>query len=303
MAKVLLSPLFLVLMGLITGQFLLYLQWQQIDGWRRRALLLLSLVTMTLWIASTPVVATQLAHGLEWPYYAARDSSSAHVDVVVVLSAGYAHGPVPEMDVLTGTSYARVVRGVQVVKKTKARIIIVSGRNLEGDPRRLTDLMKALAVAMGVPSERVRTEPRATNTFMHPIEVAKLSEVKGSDILGIVTSAWHLPRAMAEFQRHFARVVAFPADFDTPFLPSDISSWFPQVSALECSTKLLHERIGIAWYALRNWVPAYLGRTLEDEFYRASRISNLFSGATVSAIPTSVERKSSHLELSGMGRR
>ncbi len=261
MVKVLLSPLFLALIGLIAGQFLLYLQWQQIDRRQRRALVLLSLATIALWILSTQVVATQLAQGLEWPYYPARDSSSIHVDVVVVLSAGYTHGPVPEMDLLSGASYVRVVRGVQVVKKSKARVMIVSGRSMGGDPGRLTDLMKALAVAMGLPSERVRTEPRATNTFMHPIEVAKLGEVKGSDTLGIVTSAWHLPRAMAEFQRHFAKVVAFPADFDTPFLPSSLTSWLPQVSALAGSTRLLHERIGIAWYALKNWVPEHLGRT------------------------------------------
>ncbi len=266
MVKVLVSPLFIALIGLIAGQFLLYLRWQHVDRGPRRALVFFSLVTFALWVLSTPVVAAQLAQGLEWRYYAASGSFSTHVDVVVVLSAGYTHGPVPEMDVLSGASYARVVRGVQVVKKSKARVMIVTGRSMGGDPGRLTDLMKALAVAMGLPSERVHTEPRATNTFMHPIEVVKLKEVKGSDILGVVTSAWHLPRAMAEFQRHFAKVVAFPADFDTPFLPSGLSSWLPQVSALAGSTKLLHERIGIAWYALKNWAPAHLGRTLGDEF-------------------------------------
>ncbi len=283
LVKVLVSPLFLVLLGLIGGQIRLYLNWQQFDRRQRSALVFLSLVTIALWSLSTPVVETQLAHGLEWPYYAGRDPSSMHVDVVVVLSAGYSHGPVPEMDVVSGTTYARVVRGVQVFKKSKARVLIMSGRSLGGDPRRLTDLMKALAVAMGLPSERVRIEPRSTNTFMHPIELAQLREVRASDILAVVTSAWHLPRAMAEFQRHFSKVVAIPADFDTPFSPSSLS-WLPVVSSLQGSTKLLDERLGMAWYALRDWVPKRLGRIIGSKLNALSRVFMIIR------VPPSVRR-------------
>src|SRR5690606_41206630 len=79
------------------------------------------------------------------------------------------------------------------------------------DPARLALAMKQLAVELGVPEDRIVVEPNARNTREHPIELLRLRVVEPDDTIGVVTSSWHLPRAMREFEKVFPDVVAVPA--------------------------------------------------------------------------------------------
>ena len=67
---------------------------------------------------------------------------------------------------------------------------------------------------------------------------------------GVVTSDWHMRRAVTAFRRHFKTVIPYPSlsDYSLPVIPG---SFLPSSSSLDASTEELHEWIGIAWYALR----------------------------------------------------
>ena len=67
----------------------------------------------------------------------------------------------------------------------------------------------------------------------------------------LVTSAFHMPRAQAQFARAGFEVMPYPVDFRTEAgrRPS-LLDWLPQASALEDSSLALREWIGRAWMAV-----------------------------------------------------
>lgn len=118
------------------------------------------------------------------------------------------------------------------------------------DPARLALAMKQLAVELGVPEDRIVVEPNARNTREHPIELLRLRVVEPDDTIGVVTSSWHLPRAMREFEKVFPDVVAVPA-FDVAVdQKTGILRWMPRSRHLASSATALAEYIGMLWYRL-----------------------------------------------------
>ena len=83
-------------------------------------------------------------------------------------------------------------------------------------------------------------------------EAARLREKLGDAPVALVTSAWHLPRAMALCAAQGLHVLPCPTDFLYGTPPrwhwSDFT-W--DVPALERSTVAMHERLGLWWSQLR----------------------------------------------------
>jgi uncharacterized SAM-binding protein YcdF (DUF218 family) len=115
----------------------------------------------------------------------------------------------------------------------------------------MVDLMRELAVEHGVPQEKILLEPFSRNTFEHPREVRKLAQIDETATIAVVTDAWHLPRAIAEFKRYFQRVKPISCGIHT--LPTvGLGDLLPQVEALELTAMMMHEYIGSVWYSLRH---------------------------------------------------
>ena len=109
LAKIILSPLFLTLIGLI------------IVSYRKKSKLCLSIFIL-LWVISMPVVSTFLASYLESPY---SDYSVEDVEVVTVLSGGILKGPTPELDKPGASTMARVIRGARAFKESDASLLVM----------------------------------------------------------------------------------------------------------------------------------------------------------------------------------
>lgn len=67
-----------------------------------------------------------------------------------------------------------------------------------------------MAMALGVEAEDIIIEAEATDTKDHPIYVKK---IVGSDEFILVTSATHMPRAMALFKKHDMHPTPAPTDY------------------------------------------------------------------------------------------
>jgi uncharacterized SAM-binding protein YcdF (DUF218 family) len=110
-------------------------------------------------------------------------------------------------------------------------------------------LLQEVAVALGVPSERIMQIDTARDTEQ---EALALRAVVAGEPVALVSSAWHLPRAMALCRRQGLDVLACPTDYAArpPRLrPVDFLSW--NLSGLERSTKAVYEYIGASWSRLR----------------------------------------------------
>jgi len=96
--------------------------------------------------------------------------------------------------------------------------------------------------------KRVTFESKARNTRENARQVAALLGERCKQPWLLVTSAWHMPRSMAEFEAVGCNVTAYPVDFHT----SEESSWteYSMVVSLEAWQKALHELLGIFVYRL-----------------------------------------------------
>lgn len=102
--------------------------------------------------------------------------------------------------------------------------------------------------AMGLPAQRLMLESRSRNTHENAVLSATLPGVDPTQPWLLVTSAWHMPRAMASFRHAGWKVTAYPVDFRsgvaTPWtqysLATGVHKW--QVA--------LHEMLGLLSYRL-----------------------------------------------------
>jgi uncharacterized SAM-binding protein YcdF (DUF218 family) len=105
--------------------------------------------------------------------------------------------------------------------------------------------------AMGLAPERLILEDRSRNTFENAVLSAAIAGVDIKKPWLLVTSAWHMPRSMATFEKAGWNVTPYPVDFRT----GSSTSW-TDYSLSDGASRwqlLLHEWLGL-------WVYQFTGR-------------------------------------------
>lgn len=111
------------------------------------------------------------------------------------------------------------------------------------------DLARQFFAEQGLDMRRVQVESRSRSTRENAQRVAELLGPRCHDEAWLlVTSAWHMPRAVAEFQAVGCRVTPYPVDFRT----GDRTPWteYSLTESLLRWQLALHEWIGLAAYRL-----------------------------------------------------
>jgi uncharacterized SAM-binding protein YcdF (DUF218 family) len=95
----------------------------------------------------------------------------------------------------------------------------------------------------GLDMKRVTLESNARTTRENAFRVAALLGERCKQPWLLVTSAWHMPRSMAEFQAVGCNVTAYPVDFRT----GEETSWteYSMASSLMAWQTALHEYLGM----------------------------------------------------------
>lgn len=176
----------------------------------------------------------------------------AECEFVAVLGGGHTYVPGwPANNQLSSSALARIVEGARLARQLPNTRLIVSGPVNErvGGPTHARMLADA-AVSLGVARERILEIDTARDTEE---EAAAIRAITGDhDDVALVTSAWHLPRAVALCERQKIRVVPCPADYTAQTdraIVSDFYKW--NLGGLERSTKAVYEFIGATWARLR----------------------------------------------------
>jgi uncharacterized SAM-binding protein YcdF (DUF218 family) len=170
---------------------------------------------------------------------------------VVVLGSGHADAErFSANNQLSPAGLARLTEGVRLLRALppEARLV-VSGPGPEGRSSHAEVLARA-AVALGVARERITLITTARDT---EDEAREASRITGGAPVALVTSAWHMPRAMALFRHAGTDARACPADFAAAPRhdegPGQFLTW--DAAALQRSTWAVRERIGWVWIWLR----------------------------------------------------
>jgi uncharacterized SAM-binding protein YcdF (DUF218 family) len=130
-----------------------------------------------------------------------------------------------------------------------ARLVFSGGSgNLMGGPAE-ADFVLPLFESFGVPRERIMLEGRSRNTAENARFTRDLVQPKPGERWLIVTSAYHMPRAIACFRSAGFAVEAFPVDWRTR--GGDAATPFAALSAgLARTDAALHEWFGLVAYRL-----------------------------------------------------
>ena len=109
------------------------------------------------------------------------------------------------------------------------------------------DRAKMFFDSFGIGANRVRYESVSRNTFENAVLTAQMPSVHKTDKWLLLTSAWHMPRSMATFEKAGWNVTAYPVDYrtgaTTPWTEYDLQA------GSEHWQILLHECVG--WLAYR----------------------------------------------------
>ena len=233
------SPMFLVIV-LIT--------WGIVFKSRIAGILAVSILI----ICSLPIFSNKLITSLENEYMLSDASSAKTADAIVVLS-----GMVRTINGKNGLSYEwgeasdRIFAGIELIKKNKAPIMILTGGKLPwsvGKPE--GEYLRDVAIKYGVPNKNILLTENVENTDQEAKAVGKLLNKTSPKII-LVTSAFHMPRAQKVFEAIGINIEPFAVDFLSGADKYTIMNFIPSAGALKQTSFFIRELIGRLYYSLK----------------------------------------------------
>lgn len=248
-----LDPVPLCLELLLLGLVFLWFTRRQ-----RAGKILVSLATGLLLVCSYAFFPNLALRPLEQKYPPVSDSTAAQTqghlearagNLVVVLGGGIISDPrLPLTSQIRADTLYRLLEGVRLYRAAPGRKLILSGGKVFSSISE-AQIMARVARIMGVPSQDIMLEPASRDTEE---EARFIKPLVGREKFFLVTSASHLPRSMAMFQKQGMAPVPAPAGYRvaeadglTPIV------FFPSSRNLEKVGIALHEYLGLAWAWLR----------------------------------------------------
>jgi uncharacterized SAM-binding protein YcdF (DUF218 family) len=203
-----------------------------------------------LYLLSTPVVGELLILPLEGAYPPPEAAEACWGDAIVVLGAGTrsaspAEGGEPALSV---EATGRLVYGVRLAREMPLPLVLTGGRAMgRRDRPSEAEAAERVAVSLGIPRDRILLEEKSRTTWENARYVAQ--EFDFSAPL-LVTSAWHMPRAVYSFRRHGMEPVPAPTAYrGDPAGPLAID-FLPSSGGFETSSRALHEYLGLLYYRI-----------------------------------------------------
>ena len=152
-----------------------------------------------------------------------------------------------------GEASDRVLFAAELFKAGKVKRIVVIGGNLpwqaETEPE--AETTRRLLLFWGVPDGDIVTAGDSRTTAENASEAKALWPSLGATSALLVTSAAHMPRAMASFRKAGLPVTAAPTDVRSVRQQTNLLDVLPDTQALGQSSDALKEVIGYFVYWVR----------------------------------------------------
>jgi uncharacterized SAM-binding protein YcdF (DUF218 family) len=204
-----------------------------------------------LWLLGTPVVSDAILGPLERGFPALDVAECSPADAVVIVSGNVLNG-VNRVGVQWGPSANRFHDGVRLVLAQRAPLLIVAGAAPQHHGQvSQGEILRDAAVARGVRREQVLITGPVSTTADEARAVGALCRSRGIRSIIVVTSAWHMPRAMRLFRQTGLAVAAFPTDQRVhAHARFAIARLLPRARTLANSDAAIHEYWGLLWAIL-----------------------------------------------------
>jgi uncharacterized SAM-binding protein YcdF (DUF218 family) len=189
-----------------------------------------------------------------------RTSDGRPVDGIIVLGGGigFSRG-----QVTFNEAAARMTTGTELAKKhPNARLVFAGGEGaLFGSDRRTeADAAGDFFRTAGIEGERLVMENRSRNTRENALFTRELIRAQPGERWLLVTSAFHMPRAIGCFRAVGLDPEAYPVDYRTDGDARDVRPFIHMANGLQLTDLAVKEWIGLIAYRLAGYTADLLPR-------------------------------------------
>jgi len=237
-------PLPLALEIILLGLFLTFKK----HSYRKFGQIFIGLGCIFLYLCTCSPFMDQIMYPFEHRYLPVRDSNMSIEYIVVLGGGGVEDKFLPSNSQLDTWTLARVVESVRLKKMFPQAKLIYSGGKLFFRGISNAELMKKVALSLGVPEKDIQIQKNVKNTR----EEAKALSLKLKyKRFILVTSASHMPRAMQIFKHYGVVPIPSPCAYLSK-RTSNYFGWefFPSFAGLQKSERLFYELLGSWWFSL-----------------------------------------------------
>ncbi len=186
------------------------------------------------------------------------DGPLPKAEAIVVLSSDVEPATSPQPAIFLDQSSAnRLLYAAQLYREVEAPAVIVSGGRLPWlkSVAPMSEGMAEVLELMGVPKSAITQEPQSANTYENAVDVKMLLTARHIGRILLVTSAMHMPRALALFKHQGIDAIAAPCDFVSLTGAGHTGSWraaaidlIPAPDKLTTTSEAFKEFLGLAVY-------------------------------------------------------
>ncbi len=222
---------------------------------KRRFLASLAVIFGVLWTLAWSLPITTLYAGgwLENRYTFGPDMQAPTVDAIVVLG-GHVQGnranwfePYDANAVISRES-----RAADLYLAQRAPLIVLSGGALEGNISDTATMARSLR-QLGIPADAIAEETQSQNTRENATLTDQTLRAFQKKRVLLVTSALHMPRAMAAFASTSIQATAAPLPRQIRWKSTfDRSPWQPNMQTLLASRSIIKEYAGLVLYWIQS---------------------------------------------------
>jgi uncharacterized SAM-binding protein YcdF (DUF218 family) len=180
----------------------------------------------------------------QYPPLTRADLPAGPAKIVVLTGTGKIGSGRAISAMVDPSSLYRLVEAAALFNLDPESEIVVSGN------RECVEAMRAVLTAVGVPAPKIIAETQSANTMESALNVRRL--VADHQRLILVTSANHMPRAVAAFKKAGMDPIPAPTDY---LARDDYGplGYLPTLKHLTCVNVFVYESLGMAWYKFKGW--------------------------------------------------
>lgn len=220
---------------------------------RRRLPILIALFLLV--ITSSPIISTPMVRHLEGGQLRKSSDDIRAADAVVVLS-----GMIQPVQGLHDLFYEwgdpdRFFGGIELMKARKANYIIFTGGKLPWQSKDIKPegyILTQFALDFGIPKTQIILTKEVQNTKDEAIAVKEILQKNNANRIILVTSAFHMPRAIKLFEREGIEVQSYPVDFKIGLFELTPMNFLPSAGAFYNFEFSWRELIGKFYYNIKN---------------------------------------------------
>lgn len=205
------------------------------------------------WVMGSRPFADWLMDGLETRFEERPLSELAArigaVDAIVMLGGGYQFPNDQSPNVNLGEAGDRLITALELALANPSAQALAPGYRVGDEIRHGLDLFLE---RWGIEPERVVVMRPCGNTRDEALEIARVGRERGWDQVCVVTSAFHMRRALAVIETQ--GVDAVPAATDFRRLESKYLPIWPEEEAASQIRSVIREYMGFWIYSLRGWI-------------------------------------------------